>query len=119
MIEQANAGSASAGPNYQSNLQALRESQIDLATAVHADLSRCRLGAPARRLPNRGLAGRWWSGCSLPLRAAQSLLEKLDLSAAVSCFLSPMHAAQIRVTIDRLPAQRGLIAVVPEPQDPA
>src|SRR2546430_1902786 len=117
MIQQANASSTSAARNYRSNLQALQHSQPDLANAVTGDLPDAEWLLGRDGSLTALIGGQWWSGCSLPLRAAQTLLEKLDLSATVSCFLSPTHAAQIRVTIDRLAAGRALIAVVPKHED--
>lgn len=103
--------------NYESNLLALNSQKPELVRKLQADLPDAdwllgRDGSLTARI-----AGQWWSGCSLPLRAAQTLLEKLELGATVSCFLSPTHAAQIRVTIDRLSAGQALIAVVPDIAD--
>ncbi|MDB5322335.1 MAG: hypothetical protein JWN40_3966 [Phycisphaerales bacterium] len=114
---QQSVAATAAARNYQLNLNALRSSQPDLATtltpaAPQAEWLLARDGSLTART-----AGAWWSGCSLPLRAAQTLLEKLDLSAAVSCFLSPTHAAQLRVILDRLCGGKSFIAVVPEPVD--
>src|SRR5437868_5493811 len=101
--------------NLARNLTALHKRQPALAQQV-ADLSPevewlfGRDGALTARLAD----GHWWSGSSLPQRTAQSLLEKMDLRAPVTCFLSPTHAAQLRVTLDRLGENRALIAAVPD-----
>src|SRR6266700_1527848 len=101
--------------NFARNLDALRDRQTALAQEL-AELSPevewvfGRDGSLTARLPDGG----WWSGCSLPQRAANALLEKMDLRAPVTCFLSPTHAAQVRVTLDRLGDGRALIAVVPD-----
>jgi hypothetical protein len=106
-----------AARNYQLNLSALLGSQADLAAALAPEVPEAewllgRDGALTARVD-----GGWWSGCSLPLRAAQTLLEKLELGAVVSCFLSPTHAAQLRVTLDRLSASQAIVAVVPDAAD--
>jgi hypothetical protein len=101
--------------NFARNLESLRNRQPALAQEV-AELSPEVEWVSGRdgSLTARLLGGGWWSGCSLPQRAANALLEKMDLRAPVTCFLSPTHAAQVRVTLDRLGDGRALIAVVPE-----
>jgi hypothetical protein len=59
----------------------------------------------------------WWSGCSLPRRTAESLLKKMELAAPVACFLSPNHAGQVGVALDRMSAGQALIAIVPDARD--
>jgi hypothetical protein len=117
MIQQATASSIAAERNYQRNLQALQQSQPELANTVSSDLPDADWLLGRDGCLTARLAGQWWSDCSLPLRAAQALLEKLELGATVSCFLSPTHAAQVRVTLDRLSAGQALIAVVPQISD--
>jgi hypothetical protein len=58
----------------------------------------------------------WWQGCSLPRRAAKSILKTLDATGRVSCYLTPMHAAQLRVALDKLPAEHAIVALVPDQQ---
>lgn len=61
------------------------------------------------------LAGeRWWAGCSLPVRAAQFMLRTLDIGGTVACFLSPAHAAQLRVALGLLERRQAIVAIVPE-----
>ena len=95
----------------QSHQPALTEELADLSPDVEWLFGRD--GALTARPPD----GSWWSGSSLPQRTAQALLEKMDLRAPVTCFLSPTHAAQIRITLDRLGDERALIAVVPDMLD--
>src|SRR5258706_2787504 len=106
-----------AARNYHVNLNALQSSQPDLAATLTDELPDAQWLLGRDGSLTARVAGQWWSGCSLPLRAAQTLLEKLELGATVSCFLSPTHAAQLRVTLDRLSTSQGVIAVVPEPAD--
>jgi hypothetical protein len=61
--------------------------------------------------------GHWWSGCSLPRAAGAAMLKKMDLSAAVACFLAPPHAAHLRIALDKLSPGQAVIAVVPEDAD--
>ncbi len=61
--------------------------------------------------------GRWWSGCSLPRRAAEALLAKLEIKGAGGCFLAPAHAAQLRVALNAMRAEQAVIAIVPEMRD--
>src|SRR4051794_24021803 len=96
-LQQSTAATAAAARNYQSNLSALRSSQVDLAAYLRPDMPQAEWLLGRDGSLTARLNGQWWSGCSLPLRAAQTLLEKLDLGARVSCFLSPTHAAQLRV----------------------
>jgi len=58
--------------------------------------------------------GRWWSGCSVPLRAAQYMMRTLNVSSTTACMLIPAHAAQVRAVLDLLQRQQGLIALVPD-----
>jgi hypothetical protein len=57
---------------------------------------------------------RWFAGCSVPLLAARAMLKPLDGSAGVACFLSPAHAAQVRVVLERLQPSHALLCVAPD-----
>src|SRR5947207_13081818 len=108
-IESTEAAQA-AQANFARNLAALQNRQPALAEEL-AELPPDvewlfgRDGALTARLPD----GAWWSGSSLPQRTANALLENMELKAPVTCFLSPTHAAQVRVTLDRLGDARALI----------
>jgi hypothetical protein len=103
--------------NFRANLLALEGRQPELAAAVAGDPPDVEWVLARDGSLTARVEGGWWSGCSLPRRAAQSLLEKMDLKAMVTCFLSPTNAGQVRVTLDRLSAAQALIAVVPEVAD--
>jgi hypothetical protein len=45
------------------------------------------------------------------------LLKKMQLTAPVACFLSPTHAGQVRVALDRMSTSQALFAIVPEVRD--
>src|SRR5438309_2092337 len=100
--------------NFQANLLALQGRQPELAAAVAGDLPDVEWVLARDGVLTARMGDAWWSGCSLPRRAAGSLLEKMDLKAMVTCFLSPTHAGQVRVTLDRLSGAQALIAVVAE-----
>jgi hypothetical protein len=106
-----------AGRNFRGNLLALEGRQPELAAAVAGDLPDAEWVLARDGSLTARVAGAWWSGCSLPRRTAQSLLEKMDLKAMVTCFLSPTHAGQVRVTLDRLSGVQALIAVAPDVAD--
>jgi hypothetical protein len=61
--------------------------------------------------------GRWWAGCSLPMRAAQAMLARLELRGAVACLLAPSHAGQIRAALDQLRPEQAIVAIVPQMRD--
>src|SRR5437879_5066281 len=103
--------------NFQANLLALQGRQPELAAAVVGDLPEAEWVLARDGSLTARVEGAWWSGCSLPRRAALSLLEKMDLKAMVTCFLSPTHAGQVRVTLDRLSEAQALIAAVPDVAD--
>jgi hypothetical protein len=103
-----------ANRNLESNLCALSERQPSLSnelSKVSIDLE--WVFGRDSSLTARG-DGQWWSGCSLPQRTAQTLLHKMELKGTVICLLSPSHAAQLRVTLDRMTACQALLAVVPD-----
>ena len=62
-------------------------------------------------------AGRWWSGCSLPLRAAREVLKTLDVRGPVACFLAPPHAAYVRTALEKLQPWQAVVALVPEERE--
>ena len=111
------AAERAAAGNWDANLRALRGRQPNLADGVEpitrdVEWVFGRDGALTARE-----AGAWWGGCSLPRRTAGVLLKRMELGAAVTCFLSPTHAAQLRETLDRMEGGKALIAVVPDVRD--
>ncbi len=60
--------------------------------------------------------GKWWGGCSLPRRAAEFMFRAAELTGTVICFLNPIHAAQLRVALDRMHAGQALLALTPTVQ---
>jgi hypothetical protein len=115
----ATATATAAERNFAANLQALKDRQPSLAAEVaelpppDVDWLFARDGVLTARTPD----GAWWSGSSLPRRTAQAILEKMELGAVVTCFLSPTHAQQVRVTLDRQKPTQALIAALPNVTD--
>src|SRR4051812_48885824 len=106
-LEETEAGIA-AGDRARRNLQALRRTQPDVAAEVEAitvdvEWVFARDGSLTARAN-----GAWWGGCSLPVRTARKLLERMELGAAVTCFLSPAYAAELRETLDRMGIGKAL-----------
>lgn len=69
-----------------------------------------RDGALTALLPGE----RWWAGCSVPRAAARFMLKTMEAGGNVACFLSPMHAAQLREALDRLEKRQAIVAIVPD-----
>lgn len=106
-----------ASRHWERNSLAVRSRQPGMASEVEAatvDVEWVfgRDGALTARVE-----GGWWGGCSLPLRTARKLLAQMELGAAVTCFLSPTYAAELRETLDRMSHGKALVAVVPDLRD--
>ncbi len=63
--------------------------------------------------------GHWWSGCSLPTRAARTVLKTLEVKGTVACFLAPPHAGYVRVALDMAAPHQAMLLVVPDVRDAA
>lgn len=101
--------------NWQPNAAALAESQPLLAERLRSIVPMVSwVYGRDGSLTAMDDAGRWWTGCSLPRRAAEEMLKSLEPSGTVGCFLSPTHARQLRAAFDRLRRDQAIIAVIPE-----
>jgi hypothetical protein len=100
----------------KANLAALSQTQPQLASSVGAlpDDVTWVFGRDGC-LTAFELDERWITGCSVPLLTAQAVLKTLDAGTGTACFLSPSHAAQLRVTLERLSLNQALICIVPDP----
>ena len=103
--------------NWDANCRALSQRQPGLASALNAtwiepEWVYGRDASPTARLENE-----WCSGCSLPKRAAESILRRLEFKGSVACFISPAHAAQIRFTLQRMGTGQALMCVIPDLRD--
>jgi hypothetical protein len=104
--------------NYASNLNTLKNTQpklrqllIDCSQNIEWILGR------DHALTGIDEFGDWISGCSLPRRAAEAMLAKLELHGSVACFLAPAHAAQLRTALKILRPQQAIIAIIPDLHD--
>ena len=103
--------------NFEGNLRAIGERQPSLGrevmdVAIEVEWVFGRDGSLTARANEE-----WWSGCSLPRRTADLLLKTMELKGTCICFLSPTHAGQVRVTLDRMIAGQALIIAVPDLAD--
>lgn len=111
-----NAAETLAELNYAANRAAFARTQPDvvdqLAAAATPEVQWlfARDGALTAMLPGE----RWWGGCSLPRRSGQFMFKNLDVAGAVACFLSPAHAAHLRIVLDALEPHQAVIALVPD-----
>lgn len=108
--------SAHADANLRAGLTLLRQTQPQLARLVESTPQNLNfIYARDGCLTARDPSGRWISGCSLPLRAAQELLESLHPARNTACFLHPTHAAQLVVALDRHHPTQALIIILSDP----
>jgi hypothetical protein len=103
--------------NWELNCRELSKRQPGLASAlnqawIEPEWVFGRDGSLTARLDDG-----WWSGCSLPSRAAESILRKLEFKGSVACFISPAHAAQIRFALGRMGTSQALMCVIPDLPD--
>src|SRR5580658_1154376 len=111
----ATAAARQAADNFRANFSALSSFQPTLQTQLlEADTNQTWIYARDGYLTARSDAG-WLSGCSVPLRTARQLLQKLDLIGTLGCFLNPNHAAQIRAALEKIQPIQALVVVIPDP----
>ncbi|MGH7176676.1 MAG: hypothetical protein ACREJC_04785, partial [Tepidisphaeraceae bacterium] len=106
-----------ANRNLKRNLAALSRAQPRLCDVISRDPALEWVFGRDRSLTAWTTGGLWWSGCSVPTRAARAMLRKLDATGAVSCFLAPPTAASVRVALEAIRLEQAIIAVVPDPAD--
>ncbi len=103
-----------AARNWAANLRALSVAQPRLVEALQSLPAHCQwLFARDGYLSAQETAGQWLAGCSVPRAAAAALLKSMSCAGAVACFLSPTHAAQIRIALDKLTARQALLVIAP------
>ena len=109
---------AQARQNLSSNLAALARTQPDIRPWVEeTNLNVEWVLARDRTLSALHESGQWISGCSLPTKAAESMLKKLDVRGAVAGFLAPTHAAQIGFALKSMRLEQAVVAIIPEMHD--
>jgi hypothetical protein len=110
--------SITAQQNLAANLAALRRTQPQLAMQFeHVATDVEWVFARDRTLTALYSSSEWWSGCSIPMRAAEAILARLDVKGSVGCFLAPRHWAFIRTALSKLRPEQAVIAIIPEIQD--
>jgi len=104
-----------AAANWEANAVALRVAQPQLIESLPElpDGLSFIFGRDGALTAMNG-EGSWWQGCSLSRRAARAILKTLDSVGRVSCYLSPTHAAQVRVALDKLPPEQAIVALCPD-----
>jgi hypothetical protein len=104
-----------AADNWSANAAALRSTQNTILEALRSTPQEFSfLFGRDGSLTAMSADGKWWNGCSLPRRAAASILKTLNSTGRVSCFLSPPHAAQIRFALDRVQPNQAIIVLCPD-----
>jgi hypothetical protein len=111
-----NAAHALAVSNYAANRAALATLEPAALSALtdsppENEWIFARDGSLTVMLPDQ----QWWGGCSLPRRAGQFMFKTLEIRGVVGCFLAPIHAAHIRIALDKLEAHQAILAIVPDP----
>jgi hypothetical protein len=100
------------------NLASLKATQCELVSVVgQQKLDVEWVFARDRTLTAIDEGELWWSGCSLPARAAETILAKLEVRGGVGCFLAPSHSAMLRVALSKLRPEQAIIAIVPDLRD--
>ncbi|QOV91141.1 hypothetical protein IPV69_07225 [Humisphaera borealis] len=98
--------------NLTTNLAAAAHSQPTLTVAFRGqaaerDWTFARDGSLTLQID-----GKWWHGCSLPLRAARQQLKTMDVAGPVACLLDPLHGAHLRAALDHLKPTQAVLAIV-------
>ena len=111
-----NAAEIEAESNYRANLEALARAQPHLALTLGvADMEAEWIFARDGSLTAMQPGDRWWGDCSLPRRAGQFMFKTMEIHGVVACFLNPIHAAHLRVTLGMMEPQQAIIAIVGDP----
>src|SRR5690606_9168707 len=101
--------------HFQKNLSALARSQGELMDVSAEMLSGLTwLAGRDGALTAQDAAGSWVTGCSLPRRAAEAMLESMQSRRGAVCLVAPTHAAQVRGALARLDGSQAVLAIVPE-----
>ncbi len=101
--------------NASANLSAISQLQPDLTPWIQEQhLPVEWVFGRDRSLTALDESGQWFSGCSLPTRAAEAMFARLEARGAVVCMLLPSHAAHLRVALRRLRSEQAIIAVIPD-----
>jgi hypothetical protein len=102
-----------AADNWSANLSALEFTQPRLVTALARPAGITWIYGRDGALTAMHADGSWWAGCSLPRRAARSVLKTLDAGGRVACFLAPPYAAQVQVALEMLRDDQAIVVLCP------
>jgi hypothetical protein len=109
---------SAADRNYASNLAATEAIQPAVAAEVGSRRPEFRpVLARDGSLTAFDAAGKWWRGCSVPLRAAEAMLASLDVKGRVACLLLPTLAAHVRVALNRSRPDQAIVALCEDADD--
>lgn len=118
LLQNTTLAESNAVANFAANRSALRALQPSLDPWIaEQHLAVEWVFARDRALTALDEAGQWWSGCSVPARAAEAIFSRIDVRGAVGCFLAPSNAAQVRAVLNKLRKEQAIIAVVPDMRD--
>src|SRR5438034_2160951 len=98
--------------NGEANRAALTRIQAGLAERLKNDQRVQWMFARDGCLSAIDEEGKWIGKCSVPRRAAEALAKDMHIRGAVGCFLNPNHAAQVRVVLEKMERQQGLVVLV-------
>ena len=112
-----NQARSQAGDFYAVNCEAIAKVQPEILPLLdpppdNIEFLYGRDGSITAMLPG----AKWWGNCSLPRRSAECMFKSLEIRGVLGCFLSPVHAAQIRAALDRLEPHQAVLALIPDQQ---
>jgi len=111
----ATAAARQAFENVAANLSALEATQPQLAGELgDLDFNGEWVFGRDGYLTARDEQGKWWSGCSLPMRSARTMLKHLNQDGVVGCMLLPTHAGQIAAALEIIQPQQAIVVIQPD-----
>ena len=109
---------AEASRHFEANRIALEATCPAAALSLPDELPELEwLYARDGALTARHIDRQWFGDCSVPRRAAERLLAKLEIAGTSAVMLAPSHAQQIRVALDRSTERQAIVAVLPGEYD--
>src|SRR5882672_5686669 len=107
-VEAPSSATLQATGNWRHNLAALARTQAELAASLTQINPRAEWIFARDGALTAFETGIWWGGCSVPLKAAEELLNTLQITVSVACFLAPAHPAQIAFALRRLKCEQAV-----------
>jgi hypothetical protein len=99
--------------NLAANLAAMAKQQEGMSHAVELPQDGQWVFARDGALTIRDQE-RWWTGCSVPRRAARCALRELDAGGALTCFPAPPHPAYVAEALALLRSNQAVLVILPE-----